>query len=98
MKSRLATSIRSSFLYMNLGGRILVCTLLAVIVTAAARAQNAPAVSPAEARKAIQTRGGLDKKTIERMLAPELYIQTPARKTTPPGVFGSNLSPPSTLT
>jgi len=56
MKSRLATSIRSSFLCMNLGGRILVSTLLAVIVTAAAWAQSAPAVSPAEARKAIQAR------------------------------------------
>ena len=54
MKSRLATSIRSSFLYMNLRGRILVSTLLAVIVTAAAGAQSTPAVSSAEARKAIQ--------------------------------------------
>ena len=45
MKSRLATSIRCSFLHMNLGGRILVSTLLAVIVTAAAGAQSAPAVS-----------------------------------------------------
>jgi hypothetical protein len=36
MKSRLATSIRCSSLYMNLGRRILVSTLLAVIVTAAA--------------------------------------------------------------
>src|SRR5437667_10099831 len=33
MKSRLATSIRSSFLHMNLRGRILVSTLLVVIVT-----------------------------------------------------------------
>ncbi len=40
MKSRLATSIRCSFLRMNLGGRILVSTLVAVIVTAAAGAQN----------------------------------------------------------
>src|SRR4029077_11206222 len=37
MKSRLAT-------YMNLGGRILVSTVLAVIGTAAAGAQTAPAV------------------------------------------------------
>jgi len=47
MKSRLAT-------YMNLGGRILASTLLAVIVTAAAGAQSAPAVSSTEARQAIQ--------------------------------------------
>ena len=77
MKSRLATSIRSSFLHMNLGGRILVCTLPAVIVTAAAGTQSAPAVSPAEARKAIQARVALDKNTIERMLAPDLYVHTP---------------------
>ena len=50
MKSRLATSIRCSFLHMNLGGRILVSTLLAVIVTAAAGAQSVPAVSSAEAQ------------------------------------------------
>ena len=66
MKSRLATSIRSSFLYMNLRGRIPVSTLLAVIVTAAAWAQSAPAVSSAEARKAIQARVAMDKNTIER--------------------------------
>jgi hypothetical protein len=68
MKSRLAT-------YMNLGGRILVSTLLAVIVTAAAGTQSAPAVSSAEARKAIQVgyaewakaRVALDMNTIERM-------------------------------
>src|SRR5882757_2372329 len=43
MKSRLATSICSSFLHMNLGGRILVSTLLVVIVTSVslnARAQQ----------------------------------------------------------
>ncbi len=50
MKSRLAPSIRCSFLRMNLGGRILVSTLLAVIVTAAAGAQSVPAVSSAEAQ------------------------------------------------
>ena len=36
------------------GGRMLVSTLLAVIATAAAGMQSAPAVSSAEARKAIQ--------------------------------------------
>ena len=83
MKSRLATC-------MNLGGRILVSTLLAVIVTAPAGAQSAPAVNSTEARKAIQAgyvewdkaRVAMDKNTIERMLAPDLYVQTPDRKLT----------------
>jgi hypothetical protein len=61
MKSRLAASILCSFLYVNLGGRILLSTLLVVIVTAAAWAQTVPAVSPAEARKAIQARVAMDK-------------------------------------
>lgn len=90
MKSRLATSIRSSFLYMNLTGRTLASTLLAVIVTAAAGAQSAPAVSPAEARTAIQAgyaqwskaRVALDMKTIERMLARDFYFQLPDRRLT----------------
>lgn len=90
MKSRLANSIRRSFLYMNLGRRILASTLLAVIVTAAAGAQSAPAVSPAEARTAIQSgyaewakaRVALDMNTIERMLAPDFYFQLPDRKRT----------------
>jgi len=67
---------------MNLRGRIPVSTLLAVIVTAAAWAQSAPAVSSAEARKTIQAHVALDKNTIERMLAPDLYVQTPDRKLT----------------
>jgi hypothetical protein len=75
---------------MNLGGRILVSTLLAVIVTAAAGAQSAPAVSSAEARKAIQVgyaewakaRVALDMNTIERMLAPDFYFQSPDRRYT----------------
>ena len=83
MKSRLAT-------YMNLGGRILVSTLLAVIVTATVGAQSTPAVSSAEARKAIQAsyaewakaRVALDMNTIERMLAPDFYFQTPDQKHT----------------
>ena len=90
MKSRLATSIRSSFLYMNLRGRILVSTLLAVIVAATAGAQSAPAVSSAEARKAIEAgyiewakaRVALDMNTIERVLAPDFYFQLPDRKLT----------------
>lgn len=90
MNSRLATSKRRSFLCMNLGGRILVSTLLVVIVTAAAGAQSAPAVSSAEARKAIQAgyvewakaRVALDMNTIERMLAPDFYFQTPGLKHT----------------
>ena len=66
--------------------------LLAVIVTVAtgAGAQSAPAVSPAEARKAIQVgyaewakaRVALDMNTIERMLAPDFYFQLPDRKRT----------------
>jgi ketosteroid isomerase-like protein len=75
---------------MNLGGRILVSTVLAVIVTATAGAQSAPAVSSTEARKAIQAgyvewdkaRVAMDKNTIERLLAPDLYVQTPDRKLT----------------
>jgi len=67
---------------MNLGRRILVFTLLAVIVTAAVGMQSAPAVSSAEARKAIQAgyvewdkaRVAMDKNTIERMLAPDLCL------------------------
>src|SRR5437660_3000685 len=98
MKSRLATSIRSSFLCMNLGGRILVCTLLAVIVKAAAGTQSAPAVSPAEARKAVQARVALDKNTIERMLAPDLYVQTPDRKLTRQEFIDAIFSRPYTLT
>jgi hypothetical protein len=83
MKSRLAT-------YMNLGRRILVSTSLAVIVTATAGAQSAPAVSSTEARKAIQAgyiewakaRVALDMNTIERMLAPDFYFQTHDQKHT----------------
>jgi ketosteroid isomerase-like protein len=90
MKSRLATSTRCSSLCMNLGGRILVSTLLAVIVTAAAGAQSAPAVNSTEARKAIEAgytewakaRVALDMNTIERMLAPDFYFQLPDRKLT----------------
>src|SRR6185369_8227476 len=90
MKSRLATSTRSSFLCMNLGGRILVSTLMAVIVSAAAGAQTAPAVDSTEARKAIEAgytewataRMALDMNTIERMLAPDFYFQLPDRKLT----------------
>ncbi len=91
MKSRLATSIRCSFLRMNLGGRILVFTLVVVIVTAAAGAQSAPAISSAEARKAIEAAyvvfgkaavAPMDKNTVERMLAPDLYVQTASRRAT----------------
>ena len=72
------------------GRRILVSTLLAVIVTAAAWAQGAPAVSSAEARKAIEAsyvvwdkaRVAMDKNTMERMLAPDLYVQTATRRAT----------------
>jgi len=90
MKSRLATSIRFNVLYMNLGRRILVSTLLAVIVTAPGGAQSARAVSSTEARKAIEAgysewanaRMALDMNTIERILAPDFYFQLPDRKLT----------------
>jgi len=76
---------------MNLGGRILVSTLLAVIVTAAAGAQTAPAMNSAEARKAIEAAyavfgkaavAPMDKNTMEKMLAPDLYVQTATRRAT----------------
>jgi len=75
---------------MDMGMRILVCTLLAVSVTAAGGAQSAPAVSSTDARKAIETgygewakaRVAMDMNTIERMLAPDFYFQTPDRKFT----------------
>ena len=75
---------------MNLGDRILVSSLVAVIVTAAAGAPSVPAVSSAEARKAIEAgyiewakaRVALDMNTIERMLAPDFYFQLPDRKLT----------------
>jgi len=75
---------------MNLGGRILVSSLAAVIVTPAAGAQSVPAVSSAEARKAIEAgyiewakaRVALDMNTIDRMLAPDFYFQLPDRKLT----------------
>jgi hypothetical protein len=83
---------------MNLWGRILVSTLLAVIVAAAAWAQSAPAVSPAEARKAIQARVAMDKNTIDRMLAPDLYVQTPDRKLTRQEFIDAIFSRPYALT
>lgn len=69
---------------------MLVSTLLAAIVTAAAGAQSAPAVSPAAARTAIQAgyarwakaRVALDTNTIERLLAPDFYFQFPDRRLT----------------
>ncbi|MGO9433995.1 MAG: hypothetical protein ACLP00_06825 [Terracidiphilus sp.] len=91
MKSRLATSIHCSSPYMNLARRILVSTLLAVIVTAAAGAQSAPAMSSTEARKEIESAyvvfgkaavAPMDKNTMERMLGPDLYVQTATRRAT----------------
>ena len=107
MKSRLATSIRCSFLHMNLGGRILVSTLVAVLVTAAAGAQSAPAISSAEARKAIEAAyvvfgkaavGPMDKNTVERMLAPDLYVQTASRRATRQEYLDYLYTRPLTLT
>jgi ketosteroid isomerase-like protein len=98
MKSRSAT-------YVNPGGRILVSALLAVIVMAAAGAQSSPAVNLAEARKAIEAgyvewdkaRVAMDKNTIERMLAPDLYVQTPDRKLTRQEFIDALFSRPYTL-
>jgi len=75
-------------------------------VTAAAGAQSAPAVSSAEARKAIQAgyvewakaRVAMDKNTIERMLAPDLYVQTPDQKLTRQEFIDGLFSRPYTLT
>jgi len=76
---------------MNLGRRILVSSLAAaVIVAAAAGAQSVPAVSSAEARKAIEAgyiewakaRVALHMNTIGRMLAPDFYFQLPDLKPT----------------
>ena len=80
MNSRLAN---------DLGRRLLVPALLAV-VTAAAGAQSARAVSPAEARTAIQAgyaqgvkaRVAVDMNRIEKMLAPDFYFQLPGRRLT----------------
>ena len=73
----------------DLGRRVLVPALLAV-VTAAAGAQSTRAVSVAEARTAIQAgyaqwvkaRVAVDMNTIEKMLAPDFYFQLPGRKLT----------------
>jgi hypothetical protein len=91
MKSRLAS-------YVSLGRRILVFTLLAVIATAAAGMQSAPAISSAEGRKAIQARVVLDKSTIERMLAPDVCVQTPDQKLTRQELIDAIFSHPYTLT
>src|SRR5258707_12610224 len=77
MKSRLATSIRSSFLYMNLRGRIPVSTLLAAIVMAAAWARTAPDVTSPEAPKGSQTRVAPDKETLGKSPAPGFYCPNP---------------------
>src|SRR5216683_2018826 len=48
--------------------------------------------------KAIQARVVLDKNTIERMLAPDLYVQTPDRKLTRQEFIDAIFSRPYTLT
>jgi hypothetical protein len=86
---------------MNLAGRILVFTLLAVIVTAAAGMQGAPAVNSAGARKAIEAsyiewakaRVALDMNTIERMLAPDFLLPNSRPKTNTAGVYRSHAFP-----
>jgi hypothetical protein len=107
MKSRLATSTRCSFLCMNRVGRILVSTLLAVILTAAAGAQSTPAISPAEARKAIEAGyaqwakavvAPMDKKTVESMVGPDLTVQTATRKLTRQEYLDALFTRPLSLT
>jgi ketosteroid isomerase-like protein len=63
---------------------------VAVIVTGAGGTQSVPAVSSTDARQAIEAgyrewakaRVALDMNTIERMLAPDFYVQSPDRKHT----------------
>ncbi len=107
MKSRLATSMRRSFLHMNFGGRMLVSTLVALIVTAAAGAQSAPAMNSTEARKAIEAAyvvfgkaavGPMDKNTMEKMLAPDLYVQAKTRRATRQEYLDYLYTRPLTLT
>ena len=83
---------------MNLGWGIPVSTLLGVIVTAAAGTQSAPTVSSLEARRAIEARVALDKNTIERMLAPDLCVQTPDQKLTRQELIDAIFSHPYALT
>ena len=107
MKSRSVTSIRRGFLHRNLGGGILVSALLAMTVTAAAGAQSAPAMSSAEARKAIEAAyvvfgkaalGPMDKNTMEKMLAPDLYVQTATQRATRQEYLDYLYTRPLTLT
>ena len=107
MKSRLATYLRCSIPCVNLARRILASTLLAVIVTAAAVAQSAPAVSSADARKAIEAGyaqwakavvAPMDKKTVESMVGPDLTVQTATRKLTRQEYLDALFSRPLSLT
>ena len=108
MKSRLATSIRCSFLRMNLGDRILVYTLVAVIVTSLslnARAQDERAYTESPASLILAAgsartapRAQSDLVEFEKMLAPDLYVQTPDRKLTRQEYIDAIFSRPYTLT
>jgi hypothetical protein len=82
---------------MYLRGRIPVSTLLAVIVTAAAWAQSAPAVSSAEARKAIQARVALDKNT-SRACCPRICASKLPTKITRQELIDAIFSHPYALT
>jgi len=97
MKSRLATSIRCSFSYMNLGAHSGL-HVNAVIVTACSLAQVLLPVSPAEARKAIQARVAMTRTQSRGCWLRNLYVQTPDRKTNTAGVYRCNLLPPVYLT
>ena len=107
MKSRSATSIRRNFLHTDLGGRILASTLVALILTAAAGAQSAPAMNSTEARKEIEAAyvvfgkaavGPMDKVTMEKMLGPDLYVQTATRRATRQEYLDYLYTRPLTLT
>ena len=107
MKSRSATSICCNFLHTDLGGRILASTLVALILTAAAGAQSAPAMNSTEARKEIEAAyvvfgkaavGPMDKVTMEKMLGPDLYVQTATRRATRQEYLDYLYTRPLTLT
>ena len=90
---------------MHLLRKISMFALLAVAMPATLVGQSSQTVSRAEARKAIQAgyvewakaRLAMDKNTIERMLAPDLYVQTPDRKLTRQEFIDALFSRPYTL-
>ncbi|HEX8814863.1 MAG TPA: hypothetical protein VF753_05120 [Terriglobales bacterium] len=103
MKLKLPTPLRC----LNPGARILLPTLLALTLTAAACAQTTPAMTSTEARKAIEGAyvalgkaavGPMDKTTFEKMLGPDLYVQTATRRATRQEYIDYIYNRPLTLT